>query len=303
MKALYIIAWFGLVLSIVVHTLSILGHEDILSDIDAFAWMLHGGCILLGFPLVLCARKITIGTHEKDFWKAVLKYCPSWMKGMVGFFFLYGIINFILFIKSGTVENDGSTPASVFKGFSGHWMIFYSLEVAVFYSYLKKCSNKLKDFPNEPDLSMNGVFCQQHDLNSPSPNAKPKQYSRYIILFLIVGSVFLALLWLAFKGYPWFLFVTLFSLFPFMVIQALYAIYSGWRTSVYLQKNHFKIWKKSKSSSYADRIESQGLIEQMNDPYLKSMNLKATKFSTICFWVWLILIGIVLAGLSVIQQK
>lgn len=303
MKALYTIAWVGLVLSVVVHTLLILGPDDVLSDIDAFVWMLHGGCILLGFPLVLCARKITIGTHEKDFWKAVLKYCPSWMKGMVGFFFLYGIINFILFIKSGTVENDGSTPASVFKGFSGHWMIFYSIEVAVFYSYLKKCSNTLKNSLNEQSMSMADSFNQLHNSNLPSPRTKRKNYYRIVVIFLIVGSAFLCLLWLAFKGYPWFLGVTLFSLFPFVVIQALYAIYSGWRTSVYLQKNDFKTWKKSKSSSYADRIESQRLIKEMNDPYLKSLTLKATKFSTICFWVWLILIGIVLASLSVIQQK
>ncbi|MBN1124872.1 MAG: hypothetical protein JXA82_07685, partial [Sedimentisphaerales bacterium] len=80
MKVLYVIAWTGLVLSVLVHALSIISPEDILSDIDAFVWILHGGAILLGFPLVLCSQKITIGTKEKDFWRAALKYCPSWMK-------------------------------------------------------------------------------------------------------------------------------------------------------------------------------------------------------------------------------
>jgi len=301
MRVLYIIAWLGLVLSIIVHTLSILGHEDALSDIDAFVWILHGGAILLGFPLVLCSGKITIGTQEKDFWKAVSKYCPLWMKRMVGFFFLYGIINFILFIKSGTVENGDSTPASVFKGFSGHWMIFYSIEVAVFYSYLKKCSDTLRNSLNEQSMSMKGDFHQQYNLNLLYPQTKRNKYSRFIVIFLIVGSIFLGLVWLAFKGYPWFLGCTLFSLFPFMVIHVIYAIYSGWRANVYLQKNHFKIWKKSKSSSFADRIESQRLIKEINDPYLKSLNLKATKFPTICFWVWLILLCIFLIGLSLLQ--
>ena len=295
MKALYIIAWIGLVLSIVVHTLLILGSEDVLTSLDAFVWILHGGCVLLGLPLVLCSGKITIGNQEKSFWADVLKDCPPWMKKIVGFFFLYGIINFILFIISGVEENDGSTPASVFKGFSGHWMILYSIEVAVFYSYLKKCSDTFKNSLNEQSMSMSG------ELHQRCFQAKRKQYSRIIILFLIVGSVFCGLLWLAFKGYPWFLGVTLFSLFPFMVIHALYAICCAWRTGVYLKKNHNQIWEKSKSPSFADRIESQRLIKEMNDPYLKSLRLKATRFSTICFWAWLVVIVIVLAGLSTMQ--
>ena len=98
MKALYIIAWMGLVLSVVVHVMSIFVPEDFFSGIDEFVWILHGGAILLGLPLILCSQEITIGTKEESFWSAVLEYCPSWMKGMVAIFVLYGIMNFILFI-------------------------------------------------------------------------------------------------------------------------------------------------------------------------------------------------------------
>lgn len=298
MKALYIIAWVCLVLSIIVHTLSIIGPEDILSDIDAFVWILHGGAILLFFPLMWCSHTMINRTQEKNFWAAVLKNCPFWLKKMANFFFLYAIINFILFIKSGKVENDGSTPASVFKGFSGHWMAFYSIEVAVFYSYLKKRSVAVKSSFNGPSMSTEECFHEQYDLKLPHSQKKRNKYFRFIFLFLVVGSAFCGLLWLAFKGYPWFLFVTLFSLFPFIIIQALYALFSNWRTSVYLQKNHFKIWKKGKSSSLADRVESQRLIKEMNDPYLISLESKVTKFSKILFWVWLVSIGIVLIGLA-----
>jgi len=38
-----------------------------------------------------------------------------------------------------------------------------------------------------------------------------------------------------------------------------------------------------------------------DDPYLKSLALKSTRFSTICFWVWLIVIGVILIGLTLLQ--
>ena len=303
MRALYIIAWVCLVLSIIVHVLSILGPEDIFSDVDSFIWFLHGGCIFLGLPMILCIQKLAFGTQEKDCWKVALQYCPLWMKRMVGFFLFYGIVNFIIFItKSEEPTNSSSTPASIFKGFSGHWMIFYSIEMATFYSYLKKRSSDIsKNFSNNQIVPMDKAFRQQYDSKMDRYQTKWNKYSQIILKFFIVGIIFSILVWLAFKGYPWFLGCTLFSLFPFIVIHLIYAIYSGWRANVYLQKNHFKIWKKSKSSSLADRMESQRLIKEVDDPYLKSFTLKATRFSKICFWVWLILIGLVLTGLTLLQ--
>ena len=108
-------------------------------------------------------------------------------------------------------------------------------------------------------------------------------------------------LWLAIKGYPWFLGCTLFSLFPFAVVQATYILYSGWRSNVYLQKKHYKISKKSTSFSLTDRVEFNKLIKELDDPYLKSLTFKAIRFSKICFWVWLILVGLVLIGLFLWQ--
>lgn len=298
MKALYIIAWIGLVFSVAVHATSIVGSEYALSDIEEFVWILHGGAIFLGFGAVLCSGTITTGTQEKDFWKAVLIYCPSWMKKMVGFFVLYGIVNFIIFISIGIKGNGDDTPASVFRGFSGHWMIFYSIEVAIFCSYLRKFSAVLDRSPNEPHAL---VDRDCYNSNLLFPQIKKKQYSRYLVLFLIVGTVFCALLWLAFKGYPWYLGVTLLSLFPFMAIHILYGIHHTWRARAYFKKNHNQIWKKSKSSSFADRMEAQRLIKELNDPQWKLLSLKFKKFSTICFWVWLILIVIALAVLAIIQ--
>lgn len=302
MKALYIIAWVCLVLSIIVHVLSILGPEDVLSDVDAFVWLLHGGAILLGLPVVMCAQKLIIGTQEKDSWKAVLKNCPYWMRGMVVFFVVYGIGNFIVFMRSGAATHSGDTPASIFKGFSGHWMIFYSIEVAIFYSYLKqKLSGAPKNFLGGQVVPMDADSRQQYDADVGRHQIKWNKYRRIIVIFLIVGSIFLILLWLAFRGYPWFLGYILLSLFPFAVAHVIYMLYSTWRADVYLQRNHFKIWKKGKSSSLADRVESQRLVKELDDPYLKSLNVKARRFSTICFWVWLIVVGVIVTSLILLQ--
>ncbi len=304
MKVVYIIAWVCLVLSVIVHVLSMLGPEDIFSGIDVFVWMLHGTCILLGLPAVLCAQKATLGTKEKDFWAAVLGNCPRWMKRMVGFFVFYGIISFIFFITKGeeTTSSNG-TPASIFKGFSGHWMIFYSIEVAIFHSYLKgRFSGASMKSLGTQILPMERDSRQQYDLSREQLQTKRDKYLRIIKLFLIVGCGFSILLWLAFKGYPWFLGCAMFSLFPFVGIHIIYALYFSWRFNAYLQKNHFKIWKQSKSSSFAESSEAQRLIKELDDPYLKSLNYKATQFSKICFWVWLIVLVLILAGLAIFVQ-
>jgi hypothetical protein len=304
MKALYIIAWICLVLCIIVHVLAILGQEDILSDIDVLFWLLHGGVILLGLPLVLCSQKLIVGIKEKDFWKAVLKDCPSWMRRMAGFFVLYGIINFIFFTRTfGTVENVSSPTVTDFRYVSSFWMIFYSIEIAVFHSYLKKkSSDAQKNVLSDQILPMDKDSRQQYDPNGDSTQTKWSKYSRIIMIFIIVGAIFLFLLWLAIIGYPWFLGCTLFSLVPFVAIHAIYIIYFSWRWNRYMQKNHFKIWKKGKSYSLADRVESQRLVNELDDSYLKTLNLKATRFSTICLYIWLVVVVLINVGLVLLQN-
>ena len=69
-----------------------------------------------------------------------------------------------------------------------------------------------------------------------------------------------------------------------------------------MQKNHFKIWKKGKSTSLADKVESQRLVKELNDPYLESLNLNATRFSKICLYIWLVVIVLINVGLVLLQK-
>ena len=205
--------------------------------------------------------------------------------------------------KSGTNGSVGNPTITDFKYLSGFWMTFYSIEVAVFHSYLKKkISDTSKNVFSDQILPMDKDSRQQYDSNKYNTQTKWSKYSRIIMIFFIVGAIFLFLLWLAIIGYPWFLGCTLFSLVPFVVIQVLYMIYFTWRWERYMQKNHFKIWKKGKSSSLADRVESQKLVKELDDPYIKSLNLKATRFSKICLWIWLVVVVLINVGLVLLQK-
>jgi hypothetical protein len=202
MKTLYIIAWIGLVLSIVVHVLCIFGPEDFLSDIDAFVWFLHGGAVLLGFALVVCAQKSAVETQREDWWKAVFQNCPLWMRRMVGCFMLYGFINFIIFLmsKSGALKSGGGTPTTVFKGFSGHWMIGYSIETAAFYSCLKKnVSDASKNLFGHPivstDCNIDTTTVSKEFAKAAKINI-PVQILGVMIGLLILGGGIILNLWL-----------------------------------------------------------------------------------------------------------
>ena len=131
-----ILAAIGLFLSIIVHVSALLGMPCPFGD---KTWTLHIGIFVVWFPAVLASQRLAKDFKRKDFWKATLRACPLWMKWMTYFFFAYAILNFIIFILTdvgggGSSGSDGDTQSTVFRGFSGHWMAFYSASLAILYS-------------------------------------------------------------------------------------------------------------------------------------------------------------------------
>jgi hypothetical protein len=56
-----------------------------------------------------------------------LKDSPDWTRYMVYGFFGYAIVNFLFFMTKAPSGGGGANPpAVVWRGFSGHWMAFYS---------------------------------------------------------------------------------------------------------------------------------------------------------------------------------
>jgi hypothetical protein len=84
------------------------------------------------------------------------------MKYMTYGFFGYAILNFLLFIISApTGRHDaGPPPPAVWRGFSGHWMAFYSAGLAVVTTaYKRGISNLERHCPNGHAISYDAKFC------------------------------------------------------------------------------------------------------------------------------------------------
>lgn len=126
------LAWIGLALSIWSHLAALLGTQGPLGN---YEWFLHIGIFVVWIPTVLVAARMGREFKQKDLWKAVLRGCPAWMKYMAYGFFGYAFINFAVFIVAAPAKG-GPGPMSpvVVRGFSGHWMAFYSMAAAVLYS-------------------------------------------------------------------------------------------------------------------------------------------------------------------------
>ncbi len=163
MQIFILLSAIGLVLSVVVHICVLLGIPNPLNEA---AWLLHIGIFVVWFPAVIVSCKWKNNVPAKDFWKHALTGCPGWMKKMTFFFFGYAVINFIIFIGkdiSGGVypASESGTPDNIVKGFSGHWMVFYSAALAIIYSHVygkektRKCPNGHKVF------SLTAESCEQ----------------------------------------------------------------------------------------------------------------------------------------------
>ena len=130
------LAVVGLFLSIVVHVSGLLG---LASPLGQSTWTLHVAIFVVWLPAVIASQPLAKGFKQKDLWKAVLRGCPPWMRHVTFGFLGYAIINFILFVAFDVRgpkgrSPGGETPPSVFAGFSGHWMAFYSMAFAILYS-------------------------------------------------------------------------------------------------------------------------------------------------------------------------
>ena len=130
------LAALGLVLSIIVHVLALFGMP---SPFGESPWGLHIGIFVVWLPAILAANRLVKDFKQKDHWKAALRACPKWMKNLTYFFFGYAILNFAIFIildftGKGSARTHGNTPSDIFRGFSGHWMVFYCAAMAILYS-------------------------------------------------------------------------------------------------------------------------------------------------------------------------
>ncbi len=128
------LAALGLAASLVVHLCAVLGMPN---PLGSAAWALHIGIFAVWIPAVIVFQRMTRDSRRADFWKDALRGCPNWMKVLTLVFFLYALGNFAWFFFKTVGTPPSETPESaVFRGFSGHWMAFYSAAMAILYSFL-----------------------------------------------------------------------------------------------------------------------------------------------------------------------
>lgn len=95
---------------------------------------MHIGCILSFVPTAFLGQKMKGGWRSNRSWKSMLRNTPGWMRsGLLGLFG-YTLVNFALFIYA-TGSNPHSGPAGPleWRGFSGHWMLFFAISACMSY--------------------------------------------------------------------------------------------------------------------------------------------------------------------------
>jgi hypothetical protein len=151
----------GLVLSLMVHILSLFGIQF---GGNTLFFALHIGIFPLWLPVVFIAQKISGGARRKDFWKAALSGCPPWMRFMTYGFFAYAFVNFAIFmaltLTHPPAKGASAPPAEVLHGFSGHWMAFYSAGLAILTTaYRRGLGNLQQRCPFGHEIGWSDRFC------------------------------------------------------------------------------------------------------------------------------------------------
>jgi hypothetical protein len=129
-----LLAITGLILSLIAHIHALLGQPQ---PLGAATWCLHVGIFAVWLPTILVSNQMKSNSSRKDFWKAVFRGCPAWMRWLTYAFLGYAVGNFLLFLATvppkGAVAGANASP-EVIRGFSGHWMAFYMAAAAAIYS-------------------------------------------------------------------------------------------------------------------------------------------------------------------------
>src|SRR5262245_36919294 len=163
MAVLFLLATLGFTASLAVHLSTYLGAPPLgIGQV----WPLHIGVFLVFIPVVL-AQPRNAKTAEAEGPRGAPEQfadAPGWMRAVLGCCFVYAIMNFLIFIcvapgrgemisfhdgryavlrhgevvREATEEEHRRQEATIARGFSGHWMLFYWVGVVGIYDGLRR---------------------------------------------------------------------------------------------------------------------------------------------------------------------
>jgi hypothetical protein len=155
-----VLSALGLILSLAAHVGALLG-----LNVPSSAMLLHVGIFVVWIPAVITSNfSLTKRYNRKDFWKVVLRGAPKWMQYMTYGFLYYAMINFAIFIftASSDTSTAGGVSPVVVRGFSGHWMAFYSAALSILYSAIQiKKKGLVRKCPNGHEVPIEATFCEE----------------------------------------------------------------------------------------------------------------------------------------------
>jgi hypothetical protein len=161
---LTVYAALGLALSLCVHVMSFFGAPP---GGDGLFVALHVGIFPLWFCVIFIANRMAggslFGGGRRFAWKPLLDRAPPALRYMTIGFFIYAIFNFALFflsIASQPHVPHAAAPPDVWRGFSGHWMAFYSAGLTIAATaYLKGIEPLGVRCPNGHIVGPDDAFC------------------------------------------------------------------------------------------------------------------------------------------------
>ena len=153
-------------------TASLIAHLTSISDFDLiekfpFVWFLHIGIFIVAISAIFIVRQLPemqnqqIRSNPLKVLKTLTQETPYWLIAIAVAGFIYAGINFSLFassqigspeIKDGQfiLQNHGQfiktitereyhhSQANIVRGFSGHWLAFYGIGLALLYPFKKR---------------------------------------------------------------------------------------------------------------------------------------------------------------------
>ena len=156
------LAVVGLALSAAVHVSTFFGLDP--QDVRPPVWLLHLGLFVVFVPAIIAARTNRNGSRRL---RDAFPHAPRWMAPLTGCLFAYAVVNFALFIvlmrhggpsrgengefaltehgrliRKISEEEFHRYRAYEARGFSGHWMAFYSLSAAMLVSAARRADNR-----------------------------------------------------------------------------------------------------------------------------------------------------------------
>jgi hypothetical protein len=148
----------GLAVSLWVHFGAVMGRRV---APEALFFILHVGIFVVWFPAVFVAQRMAGNAKQKDLWKVVLRGSPDWLRYMLYVFLGYAVVNFLLFMTQAPNDSTGiNPPVAEWRGFSGHWMAFYSAALAILYSAARTDDMRLR-CPDGHLASYQTEYCAQ----------------------------------------------------------------------------------------------------------------------------------------------